>query len=236
MLLSQHAGRHDVGQRRLQLVLPSADDVSVATHHGIEADPRDLRRIVLFGASDFGIEHIRPRKELGFGRTGHQAGYTHAGIVKLGTQGKREGIEKRFAAVVNGLIGARNEARDRARDENAPFSLRSHIASDPPNEVEHASDISVHDPPSFGKILFQKVSAESAAGIRQEEVDRPTVSRGAKPVDSLHCGKVRFNSMNLDTLLAQSFCRLLDARLVGSYDQVMAVVRAFLCEEVADAR
>ena len=40
MLFRENTGRGDVGNRRLQSVLPAADDVGVAPHHGIEPDAR----------------------------------------------------------------------------------------------------------------------------------------------------------------------------------------------------
>ncbi len=84
--------------------------------------------------------------------------------------------------------------------------------------------------------MFEKVSAKSAPGIRQEQVDRPPVGGGIKPIDSLHRGEIRFDSLNLDTYFAQLLRRLFDARLVGGHDQVVAMICAFLCEEVANAR
>src|SRR5712692_10607379 len=112
-------------------------------------------------------------------------------------------MEKRLAAVVNSRISAGHEADNRARNENAPFSPRSHVAAYPPNKVERTDDIGVHDPPGFSKILFEKVPAESTAGIRQEQVDRPPVGSGIKPIDSLHRSEIRFDSLNLDTHFAQ---------------------------------
>src|SRR5688572_5558143 len=59
MLFGKHACGGHTGHRRLQLVLPAADDVAVATHHGVESYARHIRRVVLRILADFRVQHVR---------------------------------------------------------------------------------------------------------------------------------------------------------------------------------
>jgi hypothetical protein len=54
MLMRKDACRCHVGDCCLQLVLPAADDISFAVHHGVKADLGDLGRIILLCLSDRG--------------------------------------------------------------------------------------------------------------------------------------------------------------------------------------
>ena len=114
VLLRQHASRRHVGNRRLQFVLPATDDVSVATHHSVEANAGDVGRIILRGLPHLRIEHVRSFEEVGFGRAWHQAGDGDTGVLQLGAKGERERIYKCLRAVVDRVIGARHEPRNRA--------------------------------------------------------------------------------------------------------------------------
>jgi hypothetical protein len=73
MLFSEDAGRGDVCNRRLQFVLPAADDIAVAPHHGVEPDARHIRRIILRALPDLCVRHVRTLEEIRFRSPGHEA-------------------------------------------------------------------------------------------------------------------------------------------------------------------
>ena len=62
MPLGEHVRRGDIGERRLQFILPAGDDVALTLHHCLEAGLRDVCRIVLLLLPDRGVEHVGTRK------------------------------------------------------------------------------------------------------------------------------------------------------------------------------
>ena len=143
VLLRQRFRRHDVGGRGLQLVLPAADHVAFALHHRLEAVLGDVGRIVLLVRPDLGIQHVGALEEFGLGRARHQAGHRDAGVLELFPQREGEGVEERLGAVVDGLIGARHEAGDRAGDQDAAIALCAHVAADLVDQIDRAGDVGV---------------------------------------------------------------------------------------------
>lgn len=59
--------RCDVGDGRLEFVLPAGDDIAIAANHRVESDPCHIDRVVLFGMADLGVEHVNAFEESGFG-------------------------------------------------------------------------------------------------------------------------------------------------------------------------
>jgi hypothetical protein len=55
MLLGEERSRDDVGNCRLQLVVPATDDVSFAIHHRVETDLRDSGWVILLASTNFGM-------------------------------------------------------------------------------------------------------------------------------------------------------------------------------------
>jgi hypothetical protein len=74
MLFRQHFRWRDIGDSRHYLVLETADNITIAVHHRIEADTGDVGRIVLLGLADAGVEHVRPFEEFRIRRAWHEAG------------------------------------------------------------------------------------------------------------------------------------------------------------------
>jgi hypothetical protein len=63
----QHARGRNVGNGRLDFVLPTSHHVALAVHHCLKARFSDVGWIVLFGLADFRILQARPVEELRFG-------------------------------------------------------------------------------------------------------------------------------------------------------------------------
>lgn len=80
----------DVRDRRLQLVVPAAHHITVATHHDVETHSRDIGRIVLLGLSHLCIQHVGPFEEIGLDRPGHQTRHGYTGVLQFGSQCKRD--------------------------------------------------------------------------------------------------------------------------------------------------
>src|SRR5690348_32627 len=59
--LGGDAGREDIGDGRLQLVLPAGDHVALALHHRREALARDFGGVVLLHRADLGVHHVGAR-------------------------------------------------------------------------------------------------------------------------------------------------------------------------------
>src|ERR1700710_830740 len=64
MLTSQDTCRRHVCGRGHHLVFGSADDITLALHHGIETVVGDVGGIILFGGPDGRIHHFGTPKEL----------------------------------------------------------------------------------------------------------------------------------------------------------------------------
>ena len=121
VLFGEHRRRRDVGNRRLQLVMPAADDIPVSAHHCFETRSRDVGGIVLLALTDLGIEEVGALEEVGLGGPRHEASYSHARRLKFGAQSERKTIEKGLRGVVNGLIGAGHKSGDRPGNEVLPL-------------------------------------------------------------------------------------------------------------------
>ena len=107
--LGQPVGGRDVGDRRLQFVLPAGHRPGrLALHYRVEALAGDIGGIVLFRSADLGVHHVSALKELCLGRARHQAGDGDTAILHLVAQGIGKGVEERLGGVVDRLIGPRH--------------------------------------------------------------------------------------------------------------------------------
>jgi threonine dehydrogenase-like Zn-dependent dehydrogenase len=71
MLLGKHAGRRYRGHSRLNLVFPTAYDVSFALHHCFKTNLRDVSRVIFPACPNFRVQHIGAFEELCIGSTRH---------------------------------------------------------------------------------------------------------------------------------------------------------------------
>src|SRR3954470_16119669 len=201
--LGRPAGRDDVGDRRLELVLPAGDDVALAVHHRLEAALRDVGRVVLLRGAELGVHHVGALEELGLGRPRHQAADGDAGVRQLVADGEGEGIEERFASVVDRLVGAGHEAGDRAGDQDAALAARAHVAADLVDQVDRAGDVGVDDAAHLGEVLVEEALAEAAAGVGEERLDRPALRGGVELVYALERREVGLHSVHGGAELAE---------------------------------
>src|SRR6478672_8417862 len=103
VLLCEHLVRGDVGDARLDLVLPPAYDIRLAGLHGLEAIPGHRGGIIFLVHADFRIHEVGPLEELRFGRAGHEARDRNIRILQLVPQRERKGVDEGFGAVVDRL-------------------------------------------------------------------------------------------------------------------------------------
>jgi hypothetical protein len=159
VLCREPGGGGDVRDRGLQLVLPAAHHIAVAAHHRVEAGLRHVGGVVFFLCADLGVHHVGALKEIGLGRTRHEARYGHAGVLQLMPDGEAEGVDEGFAAVVDGLVAARREACDRTGDEDATVAARPHLAPDFLHEINGTGDIHVNDVAAGLEVLIEERAA-----------------------------------------------------------------------------
>lgn len=81
VLTSQDAGRHHICHRGLDLVLETANDISLALHHCVKAVVGDRSGIILFRGSDVSIHHVGTLEEFRLSRAWHQAGHSYLGVL-----------------------------------------------------------------------------------------------------------------------------------------------------------
>src|SRR4029453_15451217 len=104
--------------------------VAIAAHHGVEASLCDVGGIVLLLRADFGVDHVGTLKEIGLGRSRHEAGDGDPGVFQLRAQRKGERINERLRAIIDCLVSAGHEAGDRSGDQDASLASRAHVAAD----------------------------------------------------------------------------------------------------------
>ena len=88
MLICQPRGRSDVGDCRLQLVVPPGHDVTVAVHHRLETLFGYVSGIVLFSLPELGVGQTCPLEEVRLRRPRHETRNRHPSVLDLGAQGE----------------------------------------------------------------------------------------------------------------------------------------------------
>ena len=212
MLFGENAGRGDVRNRRLQLVLPAADDVAVASHHRVEPHARHISRIVLLALPDFGVQHVGALEEVGFGGARHETRHGDAGVLQFGAQREGERIDERFGAVVDGLIGAGHEAGDGPGEQNAALATTAHRPADELDQINRARDVRVDDVSGILEVLIEKPMAQPMAGIGEQRVDRPARRSGPELIHTLRRRQIRFNDGDVRSKTAESIGGRLNLR------------------------
>ena len=157
--------------------------------------------------------------------------------LSLVAQREGEGIEERLARVVNRLVRARNEARDRTGNENAPFVVVAQIAPHSLNEVEGSGDIGLdHLAPGVG-VLVEKPVAEPPARVREQGVHWPAAGfdGAVKLFDAFLRRKIGFHRLDLRARASQFLRRRLDLGFVGGDDEIVAFARRVARKLIADA-
>jgi hypothetical protein len=118
-----------VGDRRLNFVLHSCDDIGLSPQHRIEARLGHIVRVVLLLGTDLRVHHVRPTEELRLGRTRHRTDDGDAAVAQFLTESKGERIQERLAGVVDGLEAAGRETGNRAGDQDTSRIPPQHLIS-----------------------------------------------------------------------------------------------------------
>src|SRR5690349_15807862 len=71
MLFREYPRRQNVRNGGLELIVPAADHVTFAFHHGAETSVSDLGRIILLTLPYLSIKHIGTRKKVSLRSAGH---------------------------------------------------------------------------------------------------------------------------------------------------------------------
>ena len=143
-------------------------------------------------------------------------------------------FEERLAGVVDGLIGARDEASDRTGDEDAAPLARAHVTADLLDEIDGAGDVGVHDAHDVIEILIEETFAKPSPGVCQERLHGTSANRRVKLVDSLKRGEVGLQCIDLGAHRLESGSRLLDLGFVGNDHEIESVLGTAFGEFIAD--
>src|SRR5258706_10863302 len=106
------------------------DHASFAMHHGAEAGESNIERAVLLALPDAGVHHAGLLEERRLGCAGHEAGDGDAFVFNLMAKPIGEAVNEGFCAVIDSLVGAWHEARDRSGNENAAVVAIHHIPAE----------------------------------------------------------------------------------------------------------
>src|SRR4051812_48024519 len=102
-------------------------------------------------------------------------------------------------------------------------------------KVNSTCNVGIDHPQDVIEVLVEKAMAQTATGIREQRIDRPSLDRVMQRFDASHLSEVDVDGFGIDAELPDVRSGAVDGRFVGREKQVIAVLRAEFSELVADA-
>ena len=189
-----------------------------------------------FDLPDLRVQHVRALEEVRLGGPRHQARHRDAGIFQLGTQRKGERIDECFGAVVDGLIGARHEAGDRAGQQDATLAPAAHRPADQLHQIDRARDVRVDDVAHVLEVLIEKAVSQPMARIGEQRIDGPACRRGPQLIHARGRRQVCFDDGDVRAETAEAVGGGLNLRAIGGDQQIESLLRTDRGQFESDAR